>query len=208
MRIRITFSKQGALRYTGHLDLHKLWERAARRADIPLAYTQGFHPTPRIQIASALPLGFSSRCEVADFFLSADLDVATLSSKLQPALPSGLSVLNVESVDERSPALQTQLIAADYEVTLLEQADASNLDLRLAALTDAPTLPRVKRDKAYDLRPQIEELSLMAGAEKKIHMRLASRAGDTGRPEEVLAELNLAIEDVQVERTRLVFKDS
>ncbi len=208
MRIRITFSKQGALRYTGHLDLHKLWERAARRADIPLAYTQGFHPTPRIQIASALPLGFSSRCEVADFFLSADLDVATISSKLQPALPSGLSVLNVESVDERSPALQTQLIAADYEVTLLESADASNLDLRLAALTDAPTLPRVKRDKAYDLRPQIEELSLMAGAEKKIHMRLASRAGDTGRPEEVLAELNLAIEDVQVERAQLIFKDS
>jgi len=208
VRIRITFSKQGALRYTGHLDLHKLWERAARRAEIPLAYTQGFHPTPKIQIASALPLGFSSRCEVADFFLSEDADVAVLRSKLQPALPSGLSVLNVEAVDERSPALQTQLIAADYEVTLLEEADASNLDLRLGALTQATTIPRVKRDKAYDLRPLIESLALIPGDEKKVYMRLTSRPGATGRPEEVLAELNLAIENVRVERTQLIFQNA
>ena len=64
MRIRITFVKQGALRYTGHLDLHKLWERAARRAELPLAYSQGFHPQPKMNMAAALPLGFSSRCEV------------------------------------------------------------------------------------------------------------------------------------------------
>ncbi len=62
MRARITFSKQGALRYTGHLDLHRLWERAMRRADLPLSYSQGFHPQPKISLASALPLGFASRC--------------------------------------------------------------------------------------------------------------------------------------------------
>ncbi len=53
MRLRITFSKQGALRYTGHLDLHKIWERTARRAGLPLAYSQGFHPHPQIQLAAA-----------------------------------------------------------------------------------------------------------------------------------------------------------
>ena len=55
MRIRITFSKQGALRYTGNLDLHKIWERTARRADLALAYSQGFHPQPKMQLAAALP---------------------------------------------------------------------------------------------------------------------------------------------------------
>jgi radical SAM-linked protein len=64
MRLRITFSKTGSLRYTGHLDLQTVWERTARRAGLPLAYTQGFHPGPRIQIASALPLGFIGHAEI------------------------------------------------------------------------------------------------------------------------------------------------
>jgi radical SAM-linked protein len=66
MRLRITFAKQGALRYTGQIDLHRIWERSARRADLPLAYSHGYHPQPKIQLAAALPLGFSSRCEVVD----------------------------------------------------------------------------------------------------------------------------------------------
>ncbi len=66
MRVRVIFSKTGALRYIGHLDLNTIWERAARRAGLPLAYTQGFHPQPKMNFASALPLGFSSRCEVMD----------------------------------------------------------------------------------------------------------------------------------------------
>src|SRR5512140_3138353 len=107
MRIRITFTKQGALRYTGHLDLHKLWERTARRADLPLAYSQGFHPQPKMNIAAALPLGFSSRCEVMDLRLKDEISLEGLPEKLQATLPTGIRVLNVESVDERLPALQT-----------------------------------------------------------------------------------------------------
>ena len=78
MRIRITFAKQGPLRYTGHLDLHKLWERAARRAELPLAYSQGFHPQPKMNIAAALPLGFSSRCEVMDMKLEHEIQLERL----------------------------------------------------------------------------------------------------------------------------------
>ena len=58
MRVRLTFTKQGALRYTGHLDLHKILERSIRRAKLPLAYSQGYHPQPKINLAAALPLGF------------------------------------------------------------------------------------------------------------------------------------------------------
>ncbi len=59
-RLRLTFAKTAAMRYTGHLDLHTTWERTLRRARLPLAYSQGFHPQPKIQLASALPLGFTS----------------------------------------------------------------------------------------------------------------------------------------------------
>ena len=69
MRLRITFSKSGTLRYTGHLDLQSIWERTVRRAGLPLAYTQGFHPSPKIQIASALPLGFIGSAEIVDVWL-------------------------------------------------------------------------------------------------------------------------------------------
>jgi len=74
MRARITFSKTGALRYIGHLDLQTLWERAARRAGLPLAYSHGFHPQAKINFASALPLGFSSRAEVMDIRLQSELE--------------------------------------------------------------------------------------------------------------------------------------
>lgn len=93
MRIRITFVKQGALRYTGHLDLHKLWERAARRAELPLAYSQGFHPQPKMNMAAALPLGFSSRCEVMDMRLEQDIPLENLPARLNTTLPSGLQVV-------------------------------------------------------------------------------------------------------------------
>src|ERR1700690_3544392 len=103
MRVRITFSKKGALRYIGHLDLHALWERAARRAGLSLAYTRGFHPQPKIYLASALPLGFSSCCEVVDLRLSQDVDVADLPRRLQAVMPSGIGILNAEIVDEHGP---------------------------------------------------------------------------------------------------------
>ena len=69
MRLRLTFTKSGGLRYIGHLDLQTLWERTVRRAGLPLAYTQGFHPGPKIQIAAALPLGFIGRAEIVDLWL-------------------------------------------------------------------------------------------------------------------------------------------
>src|SRR5512147_2848511 len=102
MRIRITFAKQGALRYTGHLDLHKMWERATRRADLPLAYSQGFHPQPKIQLAAALPLGFSSRCELVDMWIDEEnLDLAALPTNMGKAVPMGIKILSVEKVEER-----------------------------------------------------------------------------------------------------------
>jgi radical SAM-linked protein len=216
MRIRITFAKQGPLRYTGHLDLHKLWERAARRAGLPLAYSQGFHPQPKMNIAAALPLGFSSRCEVMDMRLEQEVPLDGLSQRLQDTLPTGIRVMNIERVDDREPALQTQVASAEYEVTLMEPIDRSELERRIASIMEAGSLPRERRGKPYDLRPLIEELTVIetdsspegqvrAPGLQKVFMRLSSREGATGRPEEVLDTLGIPFEETRIERTNLLF---
>ncbi len=209
MRARITFSKTGALRYIGHLDLHTLWERAARRAALPLAYSQGFHPQPKINFASALPLGFSSRAEIMDMKLQSDVDLAELPQRLQNSLPAGITILEVHSVDEAEPALQMQVVAAEYEVTLLQAADDARLQDAIARLSSAAEVRRVRRGKSYDLRPLILGLRLVpperAGASTKIFMQLSAREAATGRPEEVLDELGISVADTRIERTRLLF---
>ena len=213
MRIRITFAKQGPLRYTGHLDLHKLWERAARRAELPLAYSHGFHPQPKMNMAAALPLGFSSRCEVMDMKLEHEIQLEGLREKLQQTLPAGIQVLNVESADEGAPALQTQVASAEYQVTLAGPVDASELKRKIDSVMEAESLLRERRGKTYDLRPLIEELSVTPtppppGEEKvlMVFMRLAAREGATGRPEEVLDILGIAFEETRIERTHLIFR--
>ena len=205
MRIRITFSKLDALRYTGHLDLHRLWERAARRAELPLAYSQGFHPQPKINIAAALPLGFSSRCEMIDLRLEREISLDGLRERLQETLPTGIQVSSIESVDERAPALQTQVTSAEYRVTLTEAVDGSELKRRVGSVMEAASIPRERRGKSYDLRPLIE--SLEVSPEGTIHMRLSAREGATGRPEEVLDMLGIAFEGTRIERTRLIFQN-
>ena len=213
MRIRIKFVKQGALRYTGHLDLHRLWERAARRAELPLAYSQGFHPQPKMNMAAALPLGFSSRCEMLDMKLEHDIALDDLPARLNATLPSGIQVVDVEQVDERAPALQTQVVSAEYEVTLTEAVDGSELKRKVDSLIESKIIPRERRGRIYDLRPLIEELSLTPtplpqgkGQGVRVFMRLAAREGATGRPEEVLDVLGIAFEGTRIERTHLIFQ--
>ena len=222
MRIRITFSKTGSLRYTGHLDLQTVWERTARRAGLSLAYTQGFHPGPRIQIASALPLGIAGNAEIVDLWLdTAPGEAADTRSRLQAGSPPGLTILRVETVDEHGPALQTQVVSAEYCVTLLEPDSVPDLQQRLDNLLSAASLPRIRRDKPYDLRPLVEELTLTPtlppmgaprgcyakGPGAGIFMRLAARDGATGRPEELLDALGIPLEATRIERTRLILKN-
>ena len=208
MRVRITFSKQGPLRFIGHLDLHRLWERAMRRAELPIAYSQGFHPQPKISLAAALPLGFSSRGEVLDVRLNEELTVTDISTRLQESLPPDIKIIDVQSVDERLPALQTQVLSAAYNVHLTEAIDGSELTRRVETLMNSESLLRERRGKSYDLRPLIEMLSVITEANGKVwlKMTLASREGATGRPEEVLSALGIEADTTRVERTRLIFQ--
>lgn len=213
MRLRLTFSKFGALRYIGHLDLHSLWERTVRRAGLPLSYTHGFHPGPKIQLASALPLGFIGSAEIVDLWINDPADSLDRPYKemLQSAAPPGLVISTVEIVDERGPALQTQVVSAEYEITLLESGSSSGLASSVSNLLGTPSLPRVRRGKAYDLRPLVESLDFYPGSGLSLpcfHMRLAAREGATGRPEEVLDALGIPIETTRIERTRLILQNT
>lgn len=207
MRVRITFTKQNALRYIGHLDLHQLWERAIRRADLPLAYSQGFHPQPKISLAAALPLGFSSLGEVLDMWLKENMPVEEISKQLGDNLPVDIKIIKIEDVDETLPALQTQVLSASYNVTLTEPIDKSELMRRIESVMMSESIIRERRGKQYDLRPLIEMLSVVTEANGKVwlKMTLAAREGATGRPEEVLSSLQIEPETTDVERTRLIF---
>jgi radical SAM-linked protein len=213
IRLRITFAKTPAMRFTGHLDLHRAWERTFRRAALPLAYSEGFNPHPRLNLASALPLGFTGQCEVIDAWLEQDLPLPEIQSALQRALPPGLQVLQLETVDLRLPALQTELEASEYHITLLEQVP--HLADRIGTLLSAPDLPRQRRGRDYDLRPLILDLDILpppaspspdSPDHQQLSLRLVAREGATGRPEEVLDALGYDPQLARVHRVKLLFR--
>jgi len=206
MRIRITFAKTAEMRYTGHLDLHRAWERLMRRAGLPLAYTQGFSPHPRINLASALPLGFTGAAEVVDIWLEQELPLDEITTALRQAAPPGLRIEQVEAIDERAPTLQTVLQASEFAITLLEPVP--DLDQRRAALLAAKDIPRERRGKSYDLRPLILELQILPQDEQsrqRLLVCLVAREGATGRPEELLEALGIDPLSTRVHRTVLIF---
>lgn len=207
MRLRIQFSKTEAMRYTGHLDLHRAWERAFRRAGLPLAYSQGYHPQPRLNLAAALPLGFTSACEILDAWLSEEIPGDTVKAVLERALPPGIEINSIEEVEDRLPALQNQVLATEYIVTMHEFLD--HLDERLDELIKTTVISRERHGKTYDLRPLIEDLHRMPDDDqgyKRVFMRLTARSGATGRPEEVLAALDIPSETTRIHRTRLILE--
>lgn len=209
MRIRLLFAKTEAMRYTGHLDLFRAIERMIRRSRLPLAYTQGFKPHPRIHLASALPLGFTSEAEMADIWLQEEMPVAFVQHALQTAAPPGILIHSAAPAAQEAGSLQADLIACDYLVTLLESIP--DLENRVERILAAPELPRERRKKSYNLRPLIEQLQVLSAPEAdiaRLHMRLAAREGATGRPEEVVAELGGDPLAVRYHRVKLVFSSA
>ncbi len=209
MRIRVTFAKTKPMRYTSHLDLYRAWERMLRRAGLPVVFSQGYNPRPRLQFASALPLGITSRFEIIDIWLSGGPDdIEVINSQLIQNQPPGIEVLEVKFVEPDSPPLQKKVCAAEYTAALLDRTP--NLDSKIETLLNSETILRQRRGKSYDLRPLIKELTLSPEGENssnKICMRLSAQEGGTGRPEEVLLALDIQPENTRIERTRLVFQD-
>ena len=205
MRIRAEFAKTEAMRFTSHLDLYRAWERLLRRAGLPLQFSQGYNPRPKLQLAAPLPLGMTSQVEIIDFWLSGETyDLEQIYSLLLKSQPPGMDIRTVEYVDPTSPPLQQEVFAAEYEVILLDRDP--QLKQKAAVLLEAESIIRQRRNKSYDLRPLILKLSIGNGDSQSLRMRLSAMEGSTGRPEEVLLALNIKPETTLIERTRLVFK--
>lgn len=206
MRIRLIFSKLEHMRYTGHLDLFRTWERTIRRAGLPLAYSQGFNPRPRINLASALPLGFTSSGEVMDMWLEEKQSLEDIFAALEEALPPGLSLSKIVEIAQNEPSLQSQLTVAEFRIVFLDGID--DFETRIEEMLSESTLPRERRGKPYDLRPLIlsaQRLEDDGEGHTRLFLRLAAREGATGRPEEVILALGEDPSRTRIERTSLIF---
>lgn len=212
-RLRLTFAKKPPVKYISHLDLALVWERALRRARIPLAYSQGFNPRPKMQIASGLPLGTTGSAEILDIIVTQPVDPNQALEQIKNALPTGVALHSVEAVPLKAPALQHLLRQADYQVMVETGLSAEELSRRIEALLAADkivqTRQRKRRQEEFDLRPWLYQLRLesVAGGQAHLYMRLAAGQFGNLRPEDVLAALGLADNWAEINRTRLIFEE-
>ncbi len=213
-RYRLIFAKKKAVKYISHLDLALAWERALRRAQIPLLYSQGFNPRPKMQFASGLPLGATGAAEIVDIIVSEPLDPKNVLSKIRDALPEGIGLNSIAEVPLNAPTLQQLVRQAEYRVTVETDLPVERLSQRIANLLAADKLiqTRQRRGKPeeIDLRPWLHTLHLDSVAEGEAVLRMRVTAGQFGnlRPESVLKALGLAENWAEIERTHLIFEDS
>ena len=207
MRLRIKFSKTEAMRYTSHLDLHRTWERSIRRAGLPLSYSQGFNPRPKLNLAAALPLGFTSNSEFIEIWLDKEIPITSIYDHLKQSVPPGIEIIHIGAVDSKSKKIPNLVYQADYQITLRNRIP--DLPDRIEKILKSKTIIRERRGKTYDLRPLIEFIEVRKSKidhEQSLTLRLAARTGATGRPDEVLAEMGIPLTNVVVQRTELHLK--
>jgi radical SAM family uncharacterized protein/radical SAM-linked protein len=167
-RLRVWFGKQGSMALVSHLDLVRLFDRAVRRSALPIAYTGGFHPGPRISIANALPLGLSSSGEIVDFDLTESLDPITFGDRLKAVLPAEIPLYRVVEVDPKSPAATQLLTEASYRLEIIAESNFAfeqwqtwlNQILASEEILWTKTTKRGKK-VTLNLREQLIDLSLV-----------------------------------------------
>ena len=208
-RIRILYSKKEPIQFTGALDMQKIWERTFRRARAPLAYSQGFHPQPKLNMACPLPLGFTSDYEILDAWLDTEsVDLSATAMALQQAAPAGIGLKSILPVELSSPSVQTISIAADYQVVPLDDQTILESALIEEKLLNPTSILRERRGKPYDLKPLIQSVDLHPqtdGAKCRLDLCLSAREGATGRPDEVILALGLSPFEFQYHRVMLHF---
>lgn len=213
-RLRVTFTKTGPTRFISHLDIARTWERALNRAKMPVTYSQGFNRRPKIQFATATPLGMTSQCELMDVWLDETVKPAVAHEQMMSRMAPGITVLDVTEVDLSGAALQTLTRETTYVAQLpAELITFEALQQKAADLLAAEALPRERfikrRRKKYDLRPLIIDLQAEQLNEdtSQLTMRLVLEPSKTGRPDELLKELGVDPLDVRIHRTEMVLVD-
>lgn len=117
MKKQLVFYKGGLLKFVGHLDLMRTLQRAMRRAEIPLAYSQGFNPHPQMSFASPLALGCTGQQEVMEIKLEQEQSDEAVMNQLNAQLPDGLRILSCRTIEEQGPSAMAKVQAALYRIT-------------------------------------------------------------------------------------------
>jgi radical SAM-linked protein len=181
VRVRVRYQKSGKLRFISAIDVGRVWERALRKADLPVAFSDGFTPHPKISFADALPLGYASTGEYAELTFAAPLTLGQAVEELNTAFPDGLAVLSAVEVAEGAPKLATLLRASCWDLTYPDSDDLPSpltyratrsvplgvcrgnvLAAAVEAIRAADELPTKRERKGasviVDLRPAIHQI--------------------------------------------------
>jgi radical SAM family uncharacterized protein/radical SAM-linked protein len=162
-RIRLTLTKRGRARFVGHLEYLTMFQRAIRRAGLPIRYSQGFHPMPKVSYLEALPMGVASEAELVDLELLYPLAVEQVIADLNVQLPEGFRVVEAAVIPWKSPSPSASVLSSCYSVPFPVPAPV-DLGQRLVDFLEAEHLPfkRLKkgREEEIDLRPDLIALTL------------------------------------------------
>jgi radical SAM-linked protein len=204
-RLRCRFTKQGKIRFLGHRDVARCWERAVRRAAIPMVYSEGFSPRPRLHFGLALSVGFESDAEYIDIDVLGDVDPTRARQDLSDGLPPGIEVVDVVEVSMRAVALQALVASSTWRATLVGvdvlQLESQIDDLRRAT-TRIVTVERKGRPVEIDVVEQVLAIETRPGGSPE-HVDLdieLSTDGRSLRPAEFLQSFTPPLEARQVRR--------
>ena len=189
-KVRIRFRKEGLLRLLGHHDLMRVWDRLLRRTGLPLRFTEGFHPKPRVSSPLSLPLGAVGLEEIVEVELDGTFAPEFIRAKLEEQLVEGLSIASVVCLPSKT---KTAVSTIEYAVSLPEGLATPALQQRIDELLAAPSCTIVRRtpgkpDRTVDLRPRIASIHL---SPPELRFRLLVSPEGTNRPEEMLSALDL-----------------
>ncbi|MEW1658172.1 MULTISPECIES: TIGR03936 family radical SAM-associated protein [unclassified Streptomyces] len=158
-RIRLRYTKRGRLRFTSHRDFQRAFERALRRAEVPMAYSAGFTPHPKVSYANAAPTGTGSEAEYLEIQLTAQRDPESLRALLDASLPSGLDV--TDAVEARTSGLADRLQASVWEIRLdgVAPEEAGRAVEAFLAAEEVPVERRTKNGmRTFDARGAVARL--------------------------------------------------
>ena len=190
MRLRIRLAKLGLARFLSHLDFQRVVERGLRRAELPLAFTQGFNPHPRISYASALATGTSSEGEFIDVDLTEPVEPEVFLARANAALPPDVRLLEARPAPEGGESLMALINAAEYRLRLEGAGEAAlrqAVDRFMKTEHVVVTREGPSGSRPVDIRPHVYRLTVDGPGE----LRALVQTGSQGnvRPEEVVAGL-------------------
>ncbi|MEU0374160.1 TIGR03936 family radical SAM-associated protein [Streptomyces sp. NPDC006283] len=164
-RIRLRYTKRGRLRFTSHRDFQRAFERALRRAEVPMAYSAGFTPHPKVSYANAAPTGTGSEAEYLEIALTAHRDPDKLRELLDESLPGGLDI--TDAVEARTSGLADRLTASVWELRL-DGVGLEELESAAAAFLAAETVEVQRKTKngmrTFDARGAVAALEAAPAA--------------------------------------------